>query len=734
MNTGNLEVNQRLQDRMITAFGNLSASNDPTQIPNDANDVLTKGAAAFALGRNRGLSDEQSMTAVEEGIKLGMTPEQAIREVSRTQRAQVRAALGASVEVDPLAQLKQAAAQIGNVASGDTNLTNTRYQESFDTVLGAPASMLEEDQTLGKNDRAYVSVDDQQLRDASTAKDIEKDEFRRALYEETRKRMGKRVFKNQPTTLTWHPRADKGGMDTPDQSELGSDRNPFAPSDPTQLIADQIRERNDSELLRFDERLRLAPGQGRANFNELADQVGVTNQYYPGTADYSGVNLQRSFETGGAFPTAPIVVGQGGEINLGAASQELSLAEVYDGVYVDPRSGAPVEVYEPASSTVAGINSPDSSQMLNAPNNNNAVEYVSKQAEVGTQFTRDVPYPQVAIADTLGSLESKLSSLPDRKKGFSRVRGQTPASIETPSDLQKAVDAVVRVGRASKQKFGAIEGGQRVTDREPGIAEALDALGVKGDRAREDISLALAARGGKRGSGYDTSGMTIASGSGDRSVLPQRSERPAPVIMGVRPSTDADRALATRKGVAAPSRSFEGRPTLFPASLPRAFDYGASSVSRLPAGAKNTFRQELARRGESGQISPEAAAPFMGSSTERGTRPTIRALGNADDIAAASRLERLGRVFPPKSEKDPGLIVRAANYLKSSGRNTNPTFGDAMDFLEEQYQTRVASGSVPDSKVIDEDELSGAIRRRQQVEENAAMDRLLRGPLRPGRV
>ena len=61
MNTGNLEVNQRLQDRMLAAFGNLSASNDASQIPNDANDLLNRGASAFALGRTRGLSDEQTL-------------------------------------------------------------------------------------------------------------------------------------------------------------------------------------------------------------------------------------------------------------------------------------------------------------------------------------------------------------------------------------------------------------------------------------------------------------------------------------------------------------------------------------------------------------------------------------------------------------------------------------------------------------------------------------------------
>ena len=192
MNTGNLEVNQRLQDRMLAAFGNLSASNDPTQIPNDANDVLKKGAAAFALGRNRGSSDEQSMTAVEVGMELGMTPEQAIREVSRTQRAQVRAALGASVEVDPTAQLKQAAAQLGTVP----------------TVNERPAVVLEDlnpdnaEQNFRSDDREYVSPEQRERAEteANFAQKIENQ--RRDRYEAARKNKGLRVFKNRPTSLT----------------------------------------------------------------------------------------------------------------------------------------------------------------------------------------------------------------------------------------------------------------------------------------------------------------------------------------------------------------------------------------------------------------------------------------------------------------------------------------------------------------------------------------------------
>ena len=49
-----LEINQGLQDQMITLIGNSSASLDPKQIPNDANDSLIRASQAFAAGRTLG--------------------------------------------------------------------------------------------------------------------------------------------------------------------------------------------------------------------------------------------------------------------------------------------------------------------------------------------------------------------------------------------------------------------------------------------------------------------------------------------------------------------------------------------------------------------------------------------------------------------------------------------------------------------------------------------------------
>ena len=59
-----LEGMQRLHNGVIVNVGNSSASLDPKQIPNDANDQLLKGAAALAAGRTLGLSTEEVLAAV----------------------------------------------------------------------------------------------------------------------------------------------------------------------------------------------------------------------------------------------------------------------------------------------------------------------------------------------------------------------------------------------------------------------------------------------------------------------------------------------------------------------------------------------------------------------------------------------------------------------------------------------------------------------------------------------
>ena len=59
-----LERSQAAHNGVISNIGNSSASNDPKQIPNDANDLLIKGAQVAAAAQELGLSEEETLAAV----------------------------------------------------------------------------------------------------------------------------------------------------------------------------------------------------------------------------------------------------------------------------------------------------------------------------------------------------------------------------------------------------------------------------------------------------------------------------------------------------------------------------------------------------------------------------------------------------------------------------------------------------------------------------------------------
>ena len=59
-----LERVQGAHNGHISNAGNVSASNDPVQQPNDGNEQIIKGAAAAAAGKTLGLSEEETLAAV----------------------------------------------------------------------------------------------------------------------------------------------------------------------------------------------------------------------------------------------------------------------------------------------------------------------------------------------------------------------------------------------------------------------------------------------------------------------------------------------------------------------------------------------------------------------------------------------------------------------------------------------------------------------------------------------
>ena len=656
---------QALHDGVIVDAGNSSASLDPKQIPNDANDKLLKGAAAFAAGKTLGLSEEEVLAAVSRQARAQRRG-QVIAGADRYEFVGPQRATEQETVNDLLRQAKQSQAALGS-AGLYTPSNQQAYTEGFDDDTSGinPGSAqayrdgfsVDTDQTYTPNDREYVSSEDRSGKEDREFRRQEARDKRRAKIEADAIRKGGRVFKN-PLVSGSDFGEDQGSADPTNPkygtSEYGAND---ARSVPT---ADYIREeaearsRSSADLLSFDERLRLS---GRGEQRALNDE----------RAAVEAASLAGNY---GTFPSRPIIVSGSGKMAIQYDDTDSDVK----GSYVDPRTGQSIEVRPPESDVIAGSNTPNTGQQLNAPSTRSATEFVAKLSSEGTTNTSNYPYPQVDIGAQLGGLDAAITKVSDNRKGrFSGLRDNVPAQIDSISALQKTTDAILSMASDRGIALGATTGGSRVGGQniEPGIREALDAVGIKGEYAQEQIALALNAR-----------------------------------IQG-RPVT------------------FDpGSDRMVPDSLPLGgFSYGGKSVRGFP---KNNQI-----KGEARFTEPGTAESAIGAAKERNIPQVTRTVGPAEDVAAVKRLQYLKNPMG----KGNNLVQQAADYLRRQG-NPSPTFGEAMDLIESGMERRVASGSARPldeanlARTVDRTEKVAS--RPSGESEFSAMARLLGGPLRPG--
>ena len=642
---------QALHDGVIVDAGNSSASLDPKQIPNDANDKLLKGAAAFAAGKTLGLSEEEVLAAV-----------------SRQARAERRAALGPQrlTEEETINDIFRQASQ-AQAALGKAEITDPNFVTYYDTVSEGQPISADTEQTYGPNDREFVGPDERARKEGREFSRQEARDKRRARIEQNAARTGGRVFKNPLVSGSdFGEDQGSGDFENPKRgiSEFGASDN-IVPT--SAKIAEEARKRSQQSVegLGFDERLRLSgSGEQRALNDERA-----------------AVEAASLARNAGTFPSRPIVVAPGsGEMMLQYQdSSQFSTADKVDGTYVDPRSGTPIEVSEPATNVFAGSNTPDSGQELNAPSTRNATEFVSKMVNQGTTNSANRPMQPVALGATLGGLDDAITAASQARR-FGGLRERVPAQITSLDDFQKTTDAILAMAGESGKPLGATIGSDRITTSEPGIREALDAMGIKNEFEQEKIAVALQNRG-----------------QGPTMVFDPASGR------------------------------------LVPDALPlKGFSYGARSVRGFP---KNSELGQAIQQSNA-PLDPGTRERAIGATKEDRMPQVTRVSGSPEDVPAIHRIRRIESAMG----KDPGIVMRAAASLRKMG-NPNPNFGDVMDLIESTYEKQAASGQI--RKPIDEENLSATVDRNvgaleraavgeSRREENDAMARLLSGPLRPG--
>ena len=423
-----LEIVQGLHNSFIANSGNVSASNDPVQQPNDANELLIKGASAAAAGRELGLSEEETLAAVS-------------RQFRRQRRADQNV-----TEKDVMRQMAQAAASVrSEVGTPEIKGVGYKDQDEVDAVFGKT------DYEMGFRDL-----------DADNGVDTSDPQ------PETR---GIRRFRNRPDENMQNPvRPQEQSFYQPTvapksalvdaltriqsgTSEYGYDAFPGSADAAGRLEEDVNLDRGadaalGAEAVRRDSR-RFNPEMREYNDNRAeAESQSIAREYFGGygsgsMADDSIGRIAEIRSLGKIGETAHVVRTANDAIQGQAARR-------HDGVFLDPVTNNPIAVQGPElPSVLAGDRTPNngsSSDSLNAPQT--AVSWVAESMpdyrEGGRTFG---DYPQVDITLQTTNFANKVRDY-GKRYGIPGL-GQTSANIRSVEELQKVSDFISKTSAAA---------------------------------------------------------------------------------------------------------------------------------------------------------------------------------------------------------------------------------------------------------------------------------------------
>ena len=398
-----------MHNRMITAIGNHSASNDHNQHKHDMNGKLIASAEAFASGRKLGLSEEETLALM-----------------SRMMRRQQRTDENVTVQ-DIERRMAQSANSLADVSSG-AELQGVRYKEmpEVDPFGGmqdelqefggrqGPAAARAEMVKLGFIDGGELSEDERiQRGDAIERPQSGKAGVQDALNQLKAARQEQAGFSSMLSGVLG------GGQESvPGAAALEGRLEDSLTYGPQQRgaersLANELVRRDNS---RFSGR--------RAGYNDVKAQI---------EAEQIGEDLYQRPRPG--YDTSAMV----GDMNLdrvGAGSYQTPLPQATPGpggVYMDPSTGNPLAIQGPeyASPNL------DQSAQFNAPQTTRAW-MVQQQPEYYQSERSFGAYPQADISGATSLFAKRLKALPGFENISSSVRGA--------DEMQRAVDIATRRG------------------------------------------------------------------------------------------------------------------------------------------------------------------------------------------------------------------------------------------------------------------------------------------------
>ena len=494
-----LEDLQRTHNRVITDLGNISASNDPSQIPHDSNEKLIKGAARLAAGEVLGLSQDETLALI-----------------SRMSRRQTRADDQPMTENQALARLQQISNSLAEVSEG-AELRGTKVRED------APVDPFGQDQSeyyeYREGDRNYEQQQIDRLQE--TLADMEdRDDLGRRKYERGMVRLKtgvnpeeydylaaqldeirpqrddmtpKVALQQALTDLNAANAANRGASNALSRVFGGGQEDIEGYAQVSGGLEDDI----DFGRTQRAADASLAAELVRRDSKEFNDESREANYYKAETEALA--ERRRLYGPGGT--------GMDGDINFALMRTKPTFGQIQqrqDGIYID-ENGSPVAMQGPERA-VMGSNTPSNAQALNAPTAQSSQSCVASQTpdyyDGGRTFG---DLQQVNIGGTTTELADRIRGM---RIGNQRLFSKVKPQVRSMDDLQAVVDSIVRVAGEEGVTLGTKEvnpktGRMRTkTSANPGTVEALNLLRYT-PAEQERIASALFQLGASKSSGID---------------------------------------------------------------------------------------------------------------------------------------------------------------------------------------------------------------------------------------
>jgi len=426
-----LEDVQGLHNRMIVNVGNLSASNDPKQIPNDAISQLAKGAEQLAAGKTLGLTGPQTLKIIEDNSRDRRRNAQRENYRNREQRRAIweqsqKTLRNEGFEVD----------------SPDTDLLSSMEVDPFGQDQGQYYEYSPEDRQYDQQQRERIQEDLLDAQDRGDKKAI------RALSGELRLNPEDRPITAPQSAMKDALTQLQSGINAFGYDAFPGSRNAESALE-DQLGSTRQLDSSVGRDLVIADRQNYSPLQSA--YNDVKAQIEAESLLRAGMDGSGDAALAR-------IPELRDIGKATGQVETKVVTQNPIVGEAIrrmgvgtEARHLDPRDGTPLAIQGPELPTQmlhpAGTpNNMTSSGMLNAPISAKTwVEQTQPGYREGGRVFGDYPQTDITLATT--NFANRLKAL----EGYG-LEGVSQ-NIRSTDELQRVVDHVIKVAAQRGDKM-----------------------------------------------------------------------------------------------------------------------------------------------------------------------------------------------------------------------------------------------------------------------------------------